>query len=469
MRATTLRGLPEEIAVGRGNAVFVDGLCAEAGSAPRRMWLVVEGDEQEVMGVGFAPPKSRTGDDYWWGIARLPPIAAPRTAELRLRVEFAGGATVSAPLGELSLVPEPPSPIEAELIERICAGLADPGEPLVAICMATYEPDPALLRDQLDSIRVQTHERWICLISDDASGPAGRDALRAAIGGDERFVVSSSEVNRGFYANFERALSMVPRCADLVALSDQDDRWYPDKLRSLIAGLEPRAQLVYSDMRIVEEGGREISPTYWAFRRNNHTDFGSLVLANTVTGAASLFRRDLLDDALPFPPRYGNAFHDHWLAQVAHATGGVSYVDRPLYDYVQHGEAALGYLTANANGRFSGSLRQRAAISLARLRERGYHLGWRLPYFNVYCRIALAATVLEMRCGARMSPADRRILDALRDPLRGARWVAWRTARDMLRTTETLGRERVVLAGLAWYGLGRVRGGVRGRLTQRSR
>ena len=42
--------------------------------------------------------------------------------------------------------------------------------------------------------------------------------------------------------------------------------------------------------------------TYWTYRRHNHTNFGSLVLANTVTGAVSLFAREVRDYALPFSP-----------------------------------------------------------------------------------------------------------------------------------------------------------------------
>ena len=44
-------------------------------------------------------------------------------------------------------------------------------------------------------------------------------------------------------------------------------------------------------------------------------------MINTVTGAASLFRRELLDVALPFPDVPGKPFHDHWLACVALAIG----------------------------------------------------------------------------------------------------------------------------------------------------
>ena len=43
-----------------------------------------------------------------------------------------------------------------------------------------------------------------------------------------------------------------------------------------------------------------------------------------------------------FPAGPGWDFHDHWLALVAMALGEVAYVDRPLYDYVQHPGAVLG-------------------------------------------------------------------------------------------------------------------------------
>jgi glycosyltransferase involved in cell wall biosynthesis len=276
--------------------------------------------------------------------------------------------------------------------------------------------------------------------------------MRATIGDDPRFQLSPAPRNRGFYENFERALTLVPEEADLVALCDQDDEWHPDKLEALIAKLAPEAGLAYSDMRIVERGGRVLSETYWEFRSNNYTDFGSLLIANTVTGAASLFRRELLDDVLPFPPRHAAAYHDHWIAQVAMALGPISYVDRPLYDYVQHDAAAIGYLAANGDGRFSASLIDRSRITWRRFRGRRYRLGWRQPYFNIYVRIALGARLLRARCGGRMAPERLALVETLIDPRRARSWLLRRVLRDGLRSTETLGRERVMLAGLAWSG-----------------
>ena len=174
--------------------------------------------------------------------------------------------------------------------------------------------------------------------------------MQRILDGDPRFVVSRSPRRLGYYHNFERALSMTPPSAAYATLADQDDRWHPEKLETLLGALGD-ANLVYSDARIVDRDGQLLSDTYWSRRRNNYTNLASLLIANTVTGAASLFRRELLELALPFPPRHGSPYHDHWLAVVALASGRIAYVDRPLYDYVQHRGAALGHARANARGR----------------------------------------------------------------------------------------------------------------------
>ena len=90
-------------------------------------------------------------------------------------------------------------------------------------------------------------------------------------------------------------------------------------------------------MRIVSDDGEVLSDTYWYLQPNSYDDIASLILANTVTGGASLLRRELLDLALPFPPAHSDQhYHDHWLALCALATGELAYLDRPTYDYTRH-------------------------------------------------------------------------------------------------------------------------------------
>lgn len=318
--------------------------------------------------------------------------------------------------------------------------------PLVAICMATFEPEPRLLERQIGSIREQTHERWVCLVSDDGSSAERLELLRALTGGDERFTLSVGGQRLGFYANFERALGMVPAEARFVALADQDDHWYPEKLTALLAGLGA-AQLVYSDMRIVDGQGAVVSETFWRGRRNNYTDLASLLLANTVTGAASLFRRELLDLVLPFPEPVGDPFHDQWIAAVALAAGEIAYVDRPLYDYVQHGGAARGHEAAMRSwdaGRLldrrdpQGTWRRVRAHA-----DRSYEANVR--------RIALSAREIEARVGGRMRPDKARAvrrLARLDRSLASVPWLARRSLRRLGGRSETMGIERSLLAAI---------------------
>ena len=127
-----------------------------------------------------------------------------------------------------------------------------------------------------------------------------------------------------------------------------------------------------------------------------------------------------------------------------------SYVDRSLYDYVQHGDAALGHLRANAFGRFSQPVHRRVRARIEQIRRLGPHFGWRHLYFDLYCRVAIAARTLELRCGDAMAPGRARVLKWLDDNVRCMLWLAVRSTRRWFGAMETLGRERAMLVGLLW-------------------
>ncbi len=95
------------------------------------------------------------------------------------------------------------------------------------------------------------------------------------------------------------------------------------------------------------------------------------------------------DDALPFPPLLAKAFHDHWLAVVALARGEIAYLDEPLYDYVQHGDAVIGHSCANKRPR---PIRQHLIERLRRPTGRlagVYYYDWHQQL--LFCRGAAAA------------------------------------------------------------------------------
>jgi glycosyltransferase involved in cell wall biosynthesis len=433
---------PERIAVGRGNAAVIGGYCYHPAERTRRLSIRVGHSRQPVERFGLprddayeraGPGSAAAAGAYrsgFVGLVDLAPVREAERIELELILELADGRETSAPAGSIEVMPELPPPADGPP-----APFPGPEGSRVAICMATYEPPEDLLRIQLESIREQTHENWICVISDDASSDKAFEGLLSATEGDARFVVSRSADRLGFYANFERALSMTPAEADHVTLCDQDDRWHPAKLERLIDGIGD-AQLVYSDARIVSPAGELVRPSYWTERRNNYTNFGSLLLANSVTGAASLFRRDLLDDVLPFPPLLAKGFHDHWLAVVAMALGEIAYLDEPLYDYVQHGGAVIGHSGANKRPR---PIRRHL---IERLRKPTG--GSRAVYYYDWHQQLLFCEVLRLRCWDRMTPAKRRTLRRLMDADSGVAGLAWllgRRARRLWGHNETLDRE----------------------------
>jgi len=155
-----------------------------------------------------------------------------------------------------------------------------------------------------------------------------------------------------------------------------------------------------------------------------------------------MFRRELLELALPFPDTPGFQFHDHWLAVMALAAGRVSYVERPLYDYVQHSGAVFGHVTHGERP----PLRQR-------LLERRALPRWRASYFFGYLSRAMQAEVALMRCTGTLTPAKRRALKrfiAADSAVLALVRLACRPLRELGGRTETLGTEIELAQGLVW-------------------
>ncbi len=463
--------LPAAIAVGRGTALFVSGWCYCPQDRIAALDLLVDGEAQPLLASGMPrldpfvalhpgidpyahdverddasaeDPLLHSYPSGFWGFARVARPPAGGACSIVLRAHLAGGSEmpaseVRAELGRPRVEPPPdPAPVTWP---------AGASGPRVAICMATYNPPPELFARQLDSIRAQTHGNWVCLVSTTARAPSATRRSSTSTAGDERFVVSRSPARLGFYRNFERALAMAPPDCEFVAMADQDDGWYPDKLEALLGAIGG-AQLAYSDARVVSRDGELISDTWWSTRRNNHSDLLSVLVANSVTGAASLLRRELLDDALPFPPAQFAHFHDHWVGLVALALGEIAFVDRPLYDYVQHGQASLGHAAANEMTSLRDRLRgQRPPRE--RVRQ------WRLHYFVDVCRLLQLTAILQMRCGERMSAPKRRALDRFAGAERSLgslALLAARGARELLGRgrPETLGAEWMLAHAFAW-------------------
>lgn len=213
-----------------------------------------------------------------------------------------------------------------------------------AVALAAYEPNEQMFARQLQSIQSQTHSAFVCLISVDGNFEQVDAMVRRACGEDERFRVLGYDTRLGFHHNFERALKEVPADARWVALSDQDDYWYPEKLAALLPHLD-NAALVTGQARVVsaEISYEDLDPAKGRLTDRKSVGAADLIANNQVTGSLCVFRREVLDLALPFPSlATPSQYHDHWIGLCALAMGGVSVEGLVLQDYIQHGGNVVG-------------------------------------------------------------------------------------------------------------------------------
>ena len=209
---------------------------------------------------------------------------------------------------------------------------------LVSIIMATYNGEK-FLRLQLESILEQTYQHFELIVVDDASMDGTLSILEEYAASDERIHVFPAEKNLGLVANFERGLRLAK--GDFIALSDQDDIFRKDKIELLLTALKdhPNRDLAVSDLSLIDKDGNEIAQSMWLYQRLNPRQgkpFRRLLYGNFATGCAMMFRRRLLDIAIPFPADC--IVHDWWLAVVAASSkgGGICLIKEPLTAYRQH-------------------------------------------------------------------------------------------------------------------------------------
>jgi glycosyltransferase involved in cell wall biosynthesis len=200
----------------------------------------------------------------------------------------------------------------------------------------------------------------------------------------------------GVVGNFAATLAACG--GDLVALSDQDDIWAPDKLARIVPRFadDPDLLLVHTDARLVDGSGEplglglldaleatpgERSGLEWG------DAFGVLMRRNLVTGATVVARRSLVARAAPFPATW---IHDEWLAVLAAALGRLRLDPEQLIDYRQHGANVIGARRPTMEDRMR-KLREPRAERASWLIERSNALVERLESLDAPTRRLAAA------------------------------------------------------------------------------
>lgn len=207
---------------------------------------------------------------------------------------------------------------------------------MISVCMATFD-GAQYIKEQVESILSQLNENDELVISDDGSTDGTLDILAAM--SDPRVKIfankfrPSSVKNTFFYTtkNFEYALRQCK--GDLIFLADQDDLWHKDKVR-VCKEVLVSYDLILHDCSIVDQNGRMLEPSY--FRKiGSRPGIMRNMVKNAYLGCCMAFRRQVLDDVLPFPKV--EVPHDIWIGLIIELKGKVKFLDKSLVSYRRHG------------------------------------------------------------------------------------------------------------------------------------
>ncbi|MFE4469962.1 glycosyltransferase family 2 protein [Leifsonia sp. NPDC056824] len=300
----------------------------------------------------------------------------------------------------------------------------------LSVALATYN-GARYVGEQLASILGQVPAPAELVIADDGSADGTVEvALAEAERHGVRPTVLGPSGSAGVTANFERAVTATTQ--PLIALSDQDDRWHPGRVARLVAHFDAddALLLLHTDARLVDAEGvplgrtlfesLEVGPHEFADEEEGRA-FHAFLRRNLATGATVLFRRSLLDAALPFPREW---VHDEWLAAIAAATGGVAVVREATIDYRQHGANEIGVAAPTLSRKVArvleprGSRNRDLATRFAILADRLAALGARVP--AEYLDAARSKAAFEARRAALRPNRLLRVVPVARLALSGA-------------------------------------------------
>ncbi|WP_435076800.1 glycosyltransferase family 2 protein [Halococcus sp. AFM35] len=166
--------------------------------------------------------------------------------------------------------------------------------PLVSVVVPTYD-DSEYLSPALESIAAQTHGNIELVVVDSSGVPWLRDLATCVDGFTYLF-----QEPQGLAAARNRGLDAAT--GELVAFLDADDRWLPEKLERQLAAITAGADVVYSDVYLVEdEEKRRQSALPVENPETHHIDFlyeGGVPMP-TVLARRECFRAERFDEHLP--------------------------------------------------------------------------------------------------------------------------------------------------------------------------
>ncbi len=208
---------------------------------------------------------------------------------------------------------------------------------MISVVLASYNGSK-FINDQLDSILNQTYKAFEIICVDDCSTDDTYKILEEYKNKYTDIIkVYKNDKNIGSRATFSKAIEYVN--GKYIALSDQDDWWYPEKLEILYNQIKnnPNLAFVYSNAHLVDENLNLIKKNL--IKQNssliNGKNFPNIIIDNSVMGCTMLLNSNFAKKCLPLP--FVGLHHDWYFALMAcNYNLEVKFIDIPLIKYRLH-------------------------------------------------------------------------------------------------------------------------------------
>jgi glycosyltransferase involved in cell wall biosynthesis len=219
--------------------------------------------------------------------------------------------------------------------------------PSVAIVMATFNGE-RFLPAQLESFLRQTHRPDVLIASDDGSRDGTLEVLQRFAGtAPFPVVIRQNPTQLGYGENFLAACEHAE--TDLIAFSDQDDVWLPNKLaRSIDPFALPRTMLSVHAATLIDAGGNELGPYTQHIRDSRVAAPLTQDPWGFFSGFTMTIRRRLLT-LIPSAERGPDmnqpgrlTAHDRWVYFLASCLGDTVMLEESLALYRQHDQNLFG-------------------------------------------------------------------------------------------------------------------------------
>ena len=202
----------------------------------------------------------------------------------------------------------------------------------VSVILASYNGEK-YIKEQIDSILAQTYPIYEILIGDDGSADNTMSILNDYACKYGNIKIISSNGKHGVNYNFKRLMDTAS--GNYIAISDQDDIWFPEKIEIMIREIGTHV-LVYSDAipfsgMLTSYYNKEQSVEFDSYIPENSIE--DIMFNNVVSGHRMLVKKEFINEIHEWN---FDVYYDWWLAISASYRNSIIYIPCPLVFWRRH-------------------------------------------------------------------------------------------------------------------------------------